>query len=120
MKTILPLTAIVVAGDTTNLLDFHGVSEVVNEVQGKPSVTAKLTDGQSALIPGNFSHVVHNLDHPFRNLTVELLQDDQLRHTSFKWDEDRGLDVLTNTVFTAQKTRAPNSSARPSNSASEC
>lgn len=71
-----------------------GASEVVNQVEGKPPVTAKLQDGQAALVPGNFSHVVHNLDHPFRNLTVELLQDDKLRHSSFKWDADRGLEIL--------------------------
>jgi quercetin dioxygenase-like cupin family protein len=92
-----------VAPHTDTLLHTHrhdyiyvmlGASEVVNDVQGKPSVTAKLTDGQSALIPGNFSHVVHNLDHPFRNLTVELLEDDKLRHSTYKWDQTRGLDIL--------------------------
>ncbi len=71
-----------------------GASEVVNAVEGKPPVTAKLQDGQAALTPGNFSHVVHNLDHPFRNLTVELLEDDKLRQSSFKWDQDRGLEIL--------------------------
>jgi quercetin dioxygenase-like cupin family protein len=71
-----------------------GASEVVNQVEGKPPVTAKLTDGQVAFIPGNFSHVVHNLDHPFRNLTVELLQDDKLRHSTFRWDATRGLEIL--------------------------
>ena len=92
-----------VAPHTDTLLHTHrhdyiyvmlGASEVVNDVQGKPSVTAKLTDGQSALIPGNFSHVVHNLDHPFRNLTVELLEDDKLRHSTYKWDQTRGLEIL--------------------------
>jgi quercetin dioxygenase-like cupin family protein len=92
-----------VAPHTDTLLHAHrhdyiyvmlGASEVINQVEGKPPVTAKLTDGQSALIPGNFSHVVHNGDQPFRNLTVELLQDDKLHQSSFKWDEDHGLDIL--------------------------
>jgi quercetin dioxygenase-like cupin family protein len=92
-----------VAPHTDTLLHAHrhdyvyvmlGASEVVNQVEGKPPVTSKLQDGQAALIPGNFSHVVHNGAQPFRNLTVELLQDDKLRHSTFKWDATRGLDIL--------------------------
>jgi quercetin dioxygenase-like cupin family protein len=71
-----------------------GASEVVNEVQGKPPAPAKLQDGQVALVPGNFAHIVHNDAQPFRNLTIELLEDDKLRQSSFKWDETRGLEIL--------------------------
>jgi len=31
---------------------------------------------------------------PFRNVTIEVLQDENLRKSSKHWDEDRGLEVL--------------------------
>jgi quercetin dioxygenase-like cupin family protein len=71
-----------------------GASEVINEVQGKPPAPGNLTDGQVGFAPGNFAHVVRILDQPFRNLTVELLQDDKLRQSSYHWDETRGLNIL--------------------------
>jgi hypothetical protein len=70
-------------------------SEVVNTVQGKDPVTVKLQDGQTGFLPGNFAHAARNLrDQPFRIVNIELLQDDKLRASSAKWDEDRGLDIL--------------------------
>jgi oxalate decarboxylase/phosphoglucose isomerase-like protein (cupin superfamily) len=76
-----------------------GASEVVNAVKGKDPVTAKLQDGQAGFAPGNFAHIVHNGSQPFRNLTIELRQDDRLHKSSPHWDpahpdEDRGLDIL--------------------------
>jgi hypothetical protein len=71
-----------------------GSSEVVNEIQGKTPTPGKLTDGQVGFAPGNFVHIVHNGAQPFRNLTVELLEDDKLRQSSYKWDETRGLAIL--------------------------
>ena len=72
-----------------------GDSEVVNTVQGKDPVSVKLQDGQTGFLSGNFAHVARNLrDRPFRIVNVELLQDDKLRASSAKWDEDRGLDIL--------------------------
>jgi hypothetical protein len=72
-----------------------GDSEIVNTVQGKDPVTVKLQDGQTGFLPGNFAHVARNLrDQPFRIVNVELLQDDKLRSSSAKWDEDRGLAIL--------------------------
>jgi mannose-6-phosphate isomerase-like protein (cupin superfamily) len=72
-----------------------GDSEVVNTVQGKDPVTVKLQDGQTGFLPGNFAHRARNLrDQPFRIVNIELLQDDKLRASSTKWDEDRGLDIL--------------------------
>jgi quercetin dioxygenase-like cupin family protein len=72
-----------------------GDSEVVNTVQGKDPVTVKLQDGQTGFLSGNFAHVARNLrDQPFRIVNVELLQDDKLRASSAKWDEERGLDIL--------------------------
>lgn len=70
-----------------------GNSEIENDVEGKPPVTVKLQDGEARFAPGNFSHVAKNLsDQPFRNVTIEFLQDKQ-PHAE-KWDEERGLDVL--------------------------
>ncbi len=77
-----------------------GDSEVVNAVQGKDPVTIKLQDGQTGFLSGNYAHVARNLrDQPFRNVDVELLQDDRLRHAPAHWDaahpeDDRGLDIL--------------------------
>jgi mannose-6-phosphate isomerase-like protein (cupin superfamily) len=72
-----------------------GDSEVVNTVQGKDPVTVKLQDGQTGFLPGNFAHQARNLrDQPFRIVNIELLQDDKLRASPAKWDEDRGLDIL--------------------------
>jgi quercetin dioxygenase-like cupin family protein len=71
-----------------------GPAEIVNAVEGKDAVTVKLQDAQVGLTSGNFAHVVRNGDQPFRNLTIELLQDDKLRQSKNKWDEERGLDVL--------------------------
>ena len=70
-----------------------GNSEIENDVEGKAPVTVKLQDGEARFVPGEFSHVAKNLSNkPFRNVTVELLQDKQ-PHPE-KWDEERGVDVL--------------------------
>jgi quercetin dioxygenase-like cupin family protein len=77
-----------------------GDSEVVNAVQGKAPVTIKLQDGQTGFLSGGYAHVARNLsNNPFRNVTIELLQDDKLRHSPAPWDpahpeDDRGLDIL--------------------------
>ena len=77
-----------------------GDSEVRNTVQGKDPVTVKLSDAQTGFLSGGYVHVVRNLrDQPFRNVDVELLQDDRVRHAPAHWDpahpeDDRGLDVL--------------------------
>lgn len=76
-----------------------GASEVVNAVAGKDPVTVKLADGETRFAPGNFAHISRNLaDRPFRVVTIDLLQDAQLRQSAAKsnsaWDEDRGLDIL--------------------------
>jgi quercetin dioxygenase-like cupin family protein len=92
-----------VAPHTETLLHRHGhdyfyvmfgACEIVNAVQGKDPVNVKLRDAQVGFTPGAFAHVVRDLDQPFRNVTIELLQDDKLRHSTAKWDEDRGLEIL--------------------------
>jgi hypothetical protein len=77
-----------------------GDSEVVNAVQGKDPVTVKLKDGQTGFLSGGYAHIARNLSaQPFRNVTVEILQDEKLRQSPAHWDpahpeDDRGLDIL--------------------------
>ena len=53
-----------------------GDSEVENTVTAKPPVQLKLKDGDTRFLMGGFSHTAHNLsDQPFRNITIELLND---------------------------------------------
>jgi hypothetical protein len=50
-----------------------GDAHVSNEVEGKPPVDLKLSDGETRFVAGNFAHVAKNLsDQPFRNATIEL------------------------------------------------
>ena len=89
---------------TDTLLHWHrhdyiyvtlGDSQVINAVRGKSPVTVTLRDGQTDLLAAPYAHVAHNQsDKPFRNVTVELLQDEALHHSTHKWDESRGLDIL--------------------------
>jgi len=74
-----------------------GAADLSNEVKGKPPVEVKLQDGETRFTPGNFAHIARNLsDAPFRNVTIELLQDEAAHKTPpAKWDEERGLHVLT-------------------------
>ena len=72
-----------------------GATEVVNAVKGKDPVTLKLNDGDTAFLATGFAHIARNLSNqPFRNVTIEILQDEKLRHTKSPWDEDRALNVL--------------------------
>lgn len=74
-----------------------GPAEIVNAVKGKDPVTLKLQDGETHFASATFAHVARNVsDHPFRNVTVEILNDETLRNSTAKWDEDRGLDILHN------------------------
>jgi quercetin dioxygenase-like cupin family protein len=72
-----------------------GAADISNEVSGKPAAELKLADGETRFSPGPFAHLVRDLaEQPFRNVTVELLEDEKLRHSPAHWDEDRGLDIL--------------------------
>ena len=73
-----------------------GISQVENQVAGKPPVTLTLQDGQTRFVPGGFAHIAKNLsDRPFRNVAIELLQDEKARHSPPpKWDEERALHIL--------------------------
>jgi quercetin dioxygenase-like cupin family protein len=72
-----------------------GDAHISNEVQGKPPVEAKLFDGDARFAPGNFAHIARNLaDTPFRNVTIELLQDEKMRSAPVHWDKDSGEETF--------------------------
>jgi quercetin dioxygenase-like cupin family protein len=77
-----------------------GVSEVENDVAGKPPIKLTLQDGETHFVPGGFAHVAKNLsDQPFRNVTIELMQDEKARQSpppqwGVNGEEERGLQVL--------------------------
>lgn len=68
-----------------------GDSHVSNEVAGKPPVELKLSDGETRFTAGDFAHVARNLaGQPFRNVTIELVQDEKLRDAPSPWPQDSG------------------------------
>jgi quercetin dioxygenase-like cupin family protein len=68
-----------------------GDAHVSNEVERKPPVDLKLSDGETRFATGSFAHVAKNLsDQPFRNVTIELMQDEKLRQTPSHWPEESG------------------------------
>jgi beta-alanine degradation protein BauB len=73
-----------------------GPSAVENAVQGKPPGQLKFADGDTRFLDGGFAHAARNLaSTPFRNVTIELLQDEKARKSPTpKWDEERGLRIL--------------------------
>ena len=73
-----------------------GDSHVSNDVAGKAPVELKLADGDTHFATGNFAHIARNLaDTPFRNVTVEILQDDKLRGATSSWKEESGEQAFT-------------------------
>jgi quercetin dioxygenase-like cupin family protein len=89
-----------VAPHTSTLMHRHGHdyvfvtlgdAHVSNEVEGKPPVDLKFADGDARFVAGNFAHVAKNLgEQPFRNATIELIQDERLRQTPSHWREELG------------------------------
>ncbi len=76
-----------------------GPTEIVNAVKDKPPVTVKLQDGETRFSAASFAHIARNVsDQPFRNVTIEILEDESLRNSAakgnVKWDEDRALKIL--------------------------
>jgi quercetin dioxygenase-like cupin family protein len=68
-----------------------GDTHLSNQVEGKASAEVKLSDGDTRFTPGNFAHIVKDLsDQPFRNITIELVQDEKLRLAQSHWPEDSG------------------------------
>ena len=78
-----------------------GPAEISNTVKDEPPATVKFQDGDTRFTSATFAHFVRDIgDQPFRNVTIEILDDANLRNSAAKWDpsdnEDRGLKVLTN------------------------
>jgi quercetin dioxygenase-like cupin family protein len=76
-----------------------GASEISNTVKDKPPATVKFTDGDTRFASATFAHIVRDTGPaPFRNVTVEILEDATLRNSTPTWDasknEDRFLDIL--------------------------
>jgi quercetin dioxygenase-like cupin family protein len=73
-----------------------GQSEIETDVAGKTPVKLKFQDGETRFSPGDFAHIAKNIsDGPFRNVTIELLQDEKARKSPPpKWDEERGVQIL--------------------------
>jgi quercetin dioxygenase-like cupin family protein len=68
-----------------------GDAHISNEVEGKPPVEVSLKDGGTGFTAGHFAHIARNLsDQPFRNVTIELMQDEKLRQTPSHWPEESG------------------------------
>jgi quercetin dioxygenase-like cupin family protein len=68
-----------------------GDAHVSNEVEGKPPADLKLTDGYTGFVAGNFAHIARNLStQPFRNIAIELMQDEKLQQTPSHWPEQEG------------------------------
>jgi hypothetical protein len=62
-----------------------GDSEISNAVKDKPPVTVKLQDGETRFSPATFAHIARNLaDRPFKNVTIEILEDESLRNSPKK------------------------------------
>jgi hypothetical protein len=93
-----------IAAHTATLMHWHrhdyvyitlGDTEIVNEVEGKAPVNGKMQDGDAGFAHGNFAHLVRaSSDHPFRNVTIEILQDAKLRNQPAPALESRGLEIL--------------------------
>ena len=76
-----------------------GAAEVINAVKDKPPLTVKLQDGQTGFSSATFAHIARNsTDQPFRNVTIEILDDQSLRNSPSPWDpkkdEDRALETF--------------------------
>jgi len=71
-------------------------AEISNEVEGKPPATLKLASGETRFAAGNFVHVVRNQSiTSFRNIAIELLQDEKTGSIPASADEDsRSLHIL--------------------------
>jgi quercetin dioxygenase-like cupin family protein len=68
-----------------------GDAHVSNEVEGKPPVDLKLSDGETGLWRGTLprSQSISRTS-PFRNATIALMQDERLRQTPSHWPEENG------------------------------
>jgi len=71
-----------------------GPAEIVNTVKDKPPATVKFTDGDTRFASATFAHFVRDAGpEPFRNVTVEILDDAILRNSTAPWDQDPAPNV---------------------------
>ena len=72
-----------------------GDAQFTNILPGEAPAALKMADGDIHFSRGGFAHLARNdANTPFRNVTIEFLQDEKNRSSSAKWDEDRGLHNL--------------------------
>ena len=73
-----------------------GDAHVSNQIQGRDPIELNFVDGDTRFVSSNFAHIAQNLsDKPFRNVTIELLKDEEAhKNPPYKWDEERGLNVF--------------------------
>lgn len=72
-----------------------GDAQVSNEVEGKAPVELKLADGEAHFVAGGFAHIAKDLaGGPFRNVTVELLQDESARQVPSRWPRENGEETF--------------------------
>src|ERR1700741_52258 len=63
-----------------------GSAEIANSVKDKPPVTVKLPDGDVRFVSAPFAHFVRDVGpQPFRNVTIEVLEDESLRNSTANW-----------------------------------
>lgn len=68
-----------------------GDSHVENAVEGKAPIELKLSDGETRFTFGDFAHVARNLSNqPFRNVTIELIEDAKMRTAPSPWPMEGG------------------------------
>lgn len=73
-----------------------GNSHISNEIEGKPPAEVELDDGETRFVTGNFAHIAHNLsDKPFRNVTIEFMQDAQRHSAGSRWTDHKEEDDFT-------------------------
>ena len=72
-----------------------GPSSIENDIVGQAPFLRKFQEGETVFVPGPFAHTAKNLsDKPFQVIAVEIMKTDQAQ-LSHKWDEDRGLHILS-------------------------
>jgi hypothetical protein len=76
-----------------------GQAKITNAVNGKAPLDVSFQDGDTRFASAPFAHDVRCTgSQPFRNVTIEILQDESLRHARSPWnakqDEDRALNTF--------------------------
>lgn len=75
-----------------------GQAEITNTVRDKAPLDVKFQDGDTRFSVAPFAHVVRcTSSQPFRNVTIEILQDGSLRNTKSPWNSEQNEDRALNT-----------------------